>query len=58
MTQKIIIFGDDPTGFTGFGRITDHLVDAVISIGHTPIVVGLKINHNKRGRHGWSCNRK
>lgn len=45
--KKIIIFGDDPTGCTGFGKICDHLVDAVLAAGHIPIVVGLKANQNK-----------
>ncbi len=40
--KKVIIFGDDPRGPTGFGRIVDHLVDAVSSAGCIPIVVGLK----------------
>jgi glycosyltransferase involved in cell wall biosynthesis len=47
MKNKIIIFGDDPTGYTGFGKISDHLVDAISGAGYTPVVVGLKTNKNK-----------
>ena len=47
MKSKIIIFGDDPTGYTGFGKISDHLVNAVSGAGYTPIVVGLKTNKDK-----------
>jgi glycosyltransferase involved in cell wall biosynthesis len=46
MTKKIIIFGDDPTGPTGFGKIVRHLAAAVVKIGCQPIVVGLKKHYD------------
>jgi len=42
MDKKIVIFGDDPTGPTGFGKIVKHLAAAVVSAGFKPVVVGLK----------------
>lgn len=42
MYKDVIIFGDDPTGHTGFGKIVDHLVDACLELNLKPIVVGLK----------------
>ena len=44
MPETIIIFGDDPTLCTGFAKVVDHLVDAVIKSGYNPVVVGLKYN--------------
>ena len=41
---KVIIFGDDPTGYTGFGKIVDHLVNSVAEAGGHPIVVSLKVS--------------
>ena len=67
MKDKIIIFGNDPRGYTGFGKIVDHLVDAVSDSGFMPIVVALKAGPNKdykkakiyntsgqAGNHVWS----
>lgn len=42
MDKKIIIFGDDPTGPTGFGKIVKHLAQAVLAAGCRPIIIGLK----------------
>lgn len=42
MPKKIAIFGDDPTGPTGFGKIVKHLAAAAVKINCQPIVVGLK----------------
>ena len=42
MPKKIAIFGDDPTGPTGFGKIVKQLAAAVVKIDCQPIVVGLK----------------
>lgn len=47
---SVCIFGDDPTGPTGFGRIVDHLVTAVAAAGLRPVVVGLK----RRGRQDYA----
>lgn len=46
MNRKIVIFGDDPTGPTGFGKIVRHLAEAVIAVGCQPIVIGLKKHHS------------
>ncbi|MCP4043147.1 MAG: glycosyltransferase family 4 protein, partial [Gammaproteobacteria bacterium] len=46
MKETIVIFGDDPRGFTGFGRITNHLADAVTQAGFTPVNVALKSGVN------------
>jgi glycosyltransferase involved in cell wall biosynthesis len=50
MDKKIVIFGDDPTGPTGFGKIVKYLVDSVISAGFTPVVLGLKKHHGTSGQ--------
>jgi len=46
MDKKIVIFGDDPTGPTGFGKIVKHLAAAVVAAGFKPIVVGLKKHYD------------
>jgi glycosyltransferase involved in cell wall biosynthesis len=46
MNRKIAIFGDDPTGPTGFGKIVKHLAAAVVAAGCQPIVVGLKQHYD------------
>ncbi|MCP3950903.1 MAG: glycosyltransferase family 4 protein [Desulfobacterales bacterium] len=46
MNKKIVIFGDDPTGPTGFGKIVKHLAAAVIAAGCEPVVVGLKKHYD------------
>ena len=45
----VCIFGDDPTGFTGFGQVVDRLVAAVSAAGGRPVVVALK----RRGRQQY-----
>jgi len=45
MKTKIAIFGDDPTGPTGFGKIVANLSLAAKSAGFEPVVVGLKKNY-------------
>lgn len=46
MDKKIVIFGDDPTGPTGFGKIVKHLAAAVVSAGFKPVAVGLKKHYD------------
>ncbi len=46
MDKKIVIFGDDPTGPTGFGKIVKYLAAAVVSAGFKPVIVGLKKHHD------------
>jgi len=48
MHKKIVIFGDDPTGPTGFGKIVRYLAAAVLKIDCQPIVVGLKKHYDAR----------
>ncbi|MFC1707449.1 glycosyltransferase family 4 protein, partial [Planctomycetota bacterium] len=40
--KTVILYGNDPSGPTGFGRVVAHLVDAVTCAGHRPLVVPLK----------------
>ncbi len=47
MKTKIAIFGDDPTGPTGFGKIVANLSLAAESAGFEPVVIGLKKNYSK-----------
>ena len=47
MKTKTAIFGDDPTGPTGFGKIVANLSLAAESAGFEPVVVGLKKNYQK-----------
>lgn len=42
MTKNIVIFGDDPTGPTGFGRVVKYLAKAVRAAGCRPVIVALK----------------
>lgn len=42
MNETIVIFSDSPLSTTGFGKVTDNIVDAIIESGNTPIVVGMK----------------
>lgn len=42
MKPTVLLFGDDPTGPTGFGKIVAYLIDAVVEAGGTPVVVPLK----------------
>ena len=46
--NKILIFGDDPTGTTGFGRLVDGIVSAANNIKDSEVtVVGLKANRGE-----------
>ena len=45
MKQTIAIIGNDPRGYSGFGRIVNYLVDSVLEAGHTPIVIACKPNN-------------
>ena len=38
MTKYIAIIGDMPSIHTGFAKVTDHIVDAVI-LGFKPLVI-------------------
>jgi len=51
MQNRIIIFGDDPTGPTGFGKIVWHLSAAALTAGFKPIVVGLKQQYDTPVSH-------
>lgn len=46
MLKQIVIFGDAPTGPTGFGKIVKHLATAVLKIDCEPLVVGLKKHYS------------
>jgi len=45
MKRKIAVFGDDPTGPTGFGKVVKYLAAAVLAAGCQPVVIGLKKHH-------------
>ena len=47
MKPSVVIFGDDPAGPTGFGKITAHLVGAATAAGVRPVVVGLKADPDR-----------
>ncbi len=42
MSKKVVIFGDDPRGFTGLGRITRHLMVALLQEGFEPVAATFK----------------
>ena len=46
--NRVLIFGDDPTGTTGFGRLVDALVCSINNMKNTKtLVVGMKINRGE-----------
>ena len=44
MKEKILIIGNDPRGFSGFGRIVNYLVDSVLAAEKEPLVIACKAN--------------